>query len=50
MLYQAAREPKQLWLVEGTRHPSSYDVSAKEYERRVTEFFQKALARAEEKT
>jgi pimeloyl-ACP methyl ester carboxylesterase len=43
MLHAAARDPKQLWLVEGARHTKAYKVAGAEYERRVTEFFQKAL-------
>ncbi|MCS6860049.1 MAG: alpha/beta hydrolase [Abditibacteriales bacterium] len=43
MLHAAARAPKQLWLVPGARHTKAYQVAGKEYERRVTEFFQKAL-------
>ncbi len=43
MLHAAAREPKQLWLVERARHTKAYKVAGAEYERRVTEFFRKAL-------
>jgi hypothetical protein len=43
ILHAAARDPKQLWLVEGAGHTKAYKVAGAEYERRVVEFFQKAL-------
>ena len=43
MLHAAARDPKQLWLVERARHTKAYRVAGEEYERKVTEFFRQAL-------
>jgi fermentation-respiration switch protein FrsA (DUF1100 family) len=43
MLYRAAREPKQLWRVEGARHTKAYRVAGAEYEQKVTAFFRRAL-------
>eukprot|EP00049_Salpingoeca_infusionum_P011120 m.191574 g.191574 ORF g.191574 m.191574 type:complete len:375 (-) comp14845_c0_seq2:2066-3190(-) len=34
-LYDAASEPKQLWVVEGAEHTALYDVDAREWEARV---------------
>ena len=41
--YQAARQPKELWVVPGGAHGTNYWVAKDEYERRVLEFFAKAL-------
>ena len=42
-LYEAARQPKQLWVVPGARHCGAYFADRQEYARRVTEFVQNAL-------
>lgn len=41
--YQATTAPKQLWLVKGAKHASSYDLNPQEYERRVGRFIQTYL-------
>lgn len=41
--YAAAGEPKQIWKVPGAAHTGGIDVLPKEYERRVTAFFDEAL-------
>lgn len=43
LLYENISSPKELWLVEEAGHLESYKVSPKEYEERVTSFFQKHL-------
>jgi len=43
-LYQAAREPKELWIVPGAGHCNAHIVSPQAYEERVTRFFDRALA------
>jgi fermentation-respiration switch protein FrsA (DUF1100 family) len=45
-LYEAARGPRQLWLVPGAGHLESYAVAGAEYERRVVEFFDQHLKTA----
>jgi dipeptidyl aminopeptidase/acylaminoacyl peptidase len=42
-LYEAAKQPKQLWMVEGAGHQDLYDAKPAEYERRVLEFLKKYL-------
>jgi len=42
-LFQAARQPKELWVVEGAAHVSFHRFAAAEYERRVLEFLDKHL-------
>lgn len=42
-LYQAAREPKELWIVQGARHCGAYFADRQEYVRRVADFFARAL-------
>ena len=39
-----AREPKELWLVEGAKHNMALQTAGDEYRRRVLEFFDKQLA------
>jgi alpha-beta hydrolase superfamily lysophospholipase len=39
VIYNAARGPKELWIVQGARHASAYGVAPEEYERRVLAFF-----------
>jgi fermentation-respiration switch protein FrsA (DUF1100 family) len=41
--YQAAREPKQLWLVPGAKHAAAHKIAKAEYEKRVIAFFDKGL-------
>lgn len=40
--YRAARQPKQIWEAKGG-HTDGIDEQPQEYERRVTDFFNKAL-------
>ena len=42
-VYQAARQPKQIWRVAGAAHASCYYVASEEYTNRVAEFFQNAF-------
>jgi uncharacterized protein len=42
-LFDAAREPKQLWVIEGAAHVDPHTVAKEEYERRVLEFFARHL-------
>jgi fermentation-respiration switch protein FrsA (DUF1100 family) len=42
-LFAAAREPKELWVVEEAAHVDVHQLAPKEYERRVLEFFEKRL-------
>jgi pimeloyl-ACP methyl ester carboxylesterase len=41
--YAAGGEPKQLWRVPGARHTGGLDAQPEEYERRVVDFFDRAL-------
>jgi uncharacterized protein len=41
--YRAAREPKAIWGVPGAGHVGAQDARPREYERRVTRFFDQAL-------
>jgi uncharacterized protein len=43
MLYNAASEPKTLWVVPGAHHVGAYSIAGSEYERRITAFFRSAL-------
>jgi fermentation-respiration switch protein FrsA (DUF1100 family) len=42
-LYEAAAEPKELWIVPGAGHCSAHYFHTKEYEARVLRFFDQAL-------
>lgn len=42
-LFAAAREPKELWVVEGAAHTDLHAAAREEYERRVLDFFAKTL-------
>lgn len=42
-LFDAAREPKDLWIVSGARHCGAYFLDRPEYVRRVSRFFEEAL-------
>ncbi|MGH9944393.1 MAG: alpha/beta hydrolase [Pyrinomonadaceae bacterium] len=44
-LFQAAREPKEFWAVEGARHEDLHARARAEYERRVLQFFAEHLRR-----
>lgn len=43
LLYNKAKQPKELWLVENTPHVRAYQTQKQEYERRVSSFFDKYL-------
>jgi fermentation-respiration switch protein FrsA (DUF1100 family) len=43
-LFERAREPKELWLVDKAKHNQSFALAADEYKRRVLAFFDKHLA------
>ena len=43
LLYNAAQQPKELWIVPGAGHGGYIGVAPQEYERRVVTFFDKAL-------
>ncbi|MBV9122104.1 MAG: alpha/beta hydrolase [Planctomycetes bacterium] len=45
-LFGRAREPKELWLVEGAKHNQALTTAGDDYRRRVLEFFQVNLAQA----
>lgn len=42
-VYNAANEPRELWLIPGARHHDMMEVGGEEYTRRVTEFFERHL-------
>lgn len=44
MLFNAGREPKELWIVEGAGHGASHRTEIATYERKTAEFFSQALA------
>jgi pimeloyl-ACP methyl ester carboxylesterase len=41
--YELAREPRELWVVEGARHNACLETAADQYRERVREFFRKNL-------
>lgn len=43
-LFEKARQPKELWMVEGAKHNQALQLVTDEYQRRVVEFFNKNLA------
>ncbi len=43
-LFACAREPKELWVVEGAKHNQALQTAGDEYRRRVLEFFDQHLA------
>jgi len=45
--YAAAGEPKAIWKVPGSKHTGGMDAHPAEYERRVADFFDKALLRTD---
>jgi dipeptidyl aminopeptidase/acylaminoacyl peptidase len=42
-LYEAAREPKELWIIPGAGHGATLAAAGREYEKRVGEFFDRNL-------
>jgi uncharacterized protein len=44
-LFDAAREPKQLWVIDGAAHVDPHTFAGEEYERRVLEFFARHLGK-----
>lgn len=46
--YEAAREPKEIWLVPGAGHTGGIEAQPEEYERRVVGFFDEALLEPDE--
>lgn len=42
-MFNAASEPKELWVVEGAKHVDLYPAAKKDYERRVLDFFERYL-------
>ena len=49
-LFEAAPEPKSLWVVPGAAHVSFHDFSPDAYERRVLEFLERTLGSASNTT
>lgn len=45
-LYRRARDPKELWMVDGAKHNQALHIAGDEYRRRTLEFFEKHLAAA----
>jgi fermentation-respiration switch protein FrsA (DUF1100 family) len=45
--FRAAREPKQLWRVEGAGHTGGYDADPGVYERRIVSFLDRSLLKGE---
>jgi pimeloyl-ACP methyl ester carboxylesterase len=46
-LFALARQPKELWLVEGARHNQALAIAGEEYHQRLLTFFQTHLARSD---
>ncbi len=46
-MFNAASEPKELWIVEGAKHVDLYPASKGDYERRVLDFFKRYLQSAD---
>ncbi|MDH7499703.1 MAG: alpha/beta hydrolase [candidate division NC10 bacterium] len=49
-LYEAAGQPKELWLIQGAIHGGTLAAAGPEYERRVERFFSGALRRADRRS
>lgn len=47
MVYEAAREPKELWLGQGAEHCGTYFLDREAYGNRITAFFERALGPAQ---
>jgi uncharacterized protein len=45
LMFEAASEPKHLWIVEGGRHVDLHQIAKEEYERRTLDFFENYLRR-----
>jgi uncharacterized protein len=45
-VYEAANEPKELWLIQGARHNDIIEVGGEEYKRKVVEFFDRTIGTA----
>jgi alpha-beta hydrolase superfamily lysophospholipase len=45
-LFDEAKQPKELWIVEKAKHNQAFQIAKAEYQRRVLEFFDKNLAAA----
>jgi fermentation-respiration switch protein FrsA (DUF1100 family) len=45
-LWEAARQPKERWIVPGADHGDPWLVAKEEYERRLVDFFDRAFARS----
>ncbi len=43
-LFDLAREPKQLWTIEGSNHTEAFSDSTSEYCKRLVAFFNESLA------
>jgi fermentation-respiration switch protein FrsA (DUF1100 family) len=43
-VFESAAEPKRFWLIDGAEHARGWQTAPEEYERRVLDFFQGALA------
>lgn len=50
LLYQAAREPKELWIVPNANHRMIEEVAAEEYRWRIVDFFDRAFNTAPART
>jgi pimeloyl-ACP methyl ester carboxylesterase len=46
-LFELAREPKELWVVEGAKHNQALQVAGEEYRQRVLRFFKTHLAKTQ---
>ncbi|MCS6850552.1 MAG: alpha/beta fold hydrolase [Gemmataceae bacterium] len=44
-LFERAREPKELWIIDGAKHNQNLHVAGEEYRRRTLEFFDRHLAK-----
>jgi fermentation-respiration switch protein FrsA (DUF1100 family) len=47
LLFDAAKGPKELWLVPGAQHVGAYKTARREYQKRVTRFFDTNLREAQ---
>ena len=42
LLFEAANQPRELWIVEGAKHTSAFETGTKEYKRRILNFLNKS--------
>ena len=42
-LYETAREPKDIWVIQGADHGDAYDMAGPEYQKRILDFYAKWL-------